>query len=107
MFFIFGWGRRTTNEQGPTVFGTCPNCDKQNWFQLFSFKTWFTLFFIPVIPYESKHLLICPVCSRGVQLRGDQIDKARNLNRLAKTFLSNGMSEQDYIAATNDIKLFG
>jgi hypothetical protein len=24
--------------------------------------TWFTLFFIPVIPYKRRYLLACPVC---------------------------------------------
>ena len=28
--------------------------------------TWFTLFFIPVIPYEIKFFLTCPICQYGI-----------------------------------------
>ena len=60
---IFGWGHRTTNDFGPTLALNCPNCKNDSWWHLVSYKTWFTLFFIPVIPYESEHLLLCEICS--------------------------------------------
>jgi uncharacterized protein YbaR (Trm112 family) len=107
MFFFFGWGHRTTTEHGPTIPGTCPNCKNQTWLHLLSYRTWFTLFFIPVIPYESKTLLICPVCSAGVELHLDQVERAKRLNGMARAFLANEIPESVYLSEMREVKLFG
>lgn len=105
MIFFFGWGHRTSVHQGPTVFRACGNCGKESWFHLFSYKTWFTLFFAPMFPYETKNVLLCPVCSRGFELKGDQFEKAKELNRLALAFLNNKLSEKAYRAVSGRIRL--
>lgn len=51
-------------------------------------RTWFTLFFIPVIPYENKHILLCEICSNGVVLGDASVDKAIELNGHTKRFLN-------------------
>jgi hypothetical protein len=28
-------------------------------------RTWFTLFFIPIIPYAKVHYIQCPICGNG------------------------------------------
>ena len=61
--------------------------------------------FVPLIPYESKILLVCPICSRGVELGADQWEKAKHLNRLAKAFLAKELPENEYIAETERIRL--
>ena len=105
MFFLFGWGHRTTNEQGPTIPIECPNCSNQTWLHLLSYRTWFTLFFIPIIPYESKNLLLCPVCTKGVELSGDQVPRAQHLNVLATSFLADEIPESDFLEAVNEAHL--
>lgn len=107
MFFLFGWGRRTTTEHGPTFPVNCSNCNNHIWLHLFSYRTWFTVFFIPVIPYESKTLLICPVCSRGMELQGDQVERAKRLNGVARAFLANEIPESAYLLEMKAVKLFG
>lgn len=62
---IYGWGRRTRKDEGLSRAYTCNNCRNSNRFQLMTVKTWFTLFFIPVIPYNTKHVELCPVCKAG------------------------------------------
>jgi hypothetical protein len=69
---IWGWGRRTIKQHGSALHQRCPNCGNSGWFQWMTVRRWFTLFFIPLIPYSRRDLLICPVCSRGLEL-----DKAR------------------------------
>jgi hypothetical protein len=41
-----------------------------------STRTWFTLFFIPVLPYDNSHFLVCPICSNGRQLTKAQAQHA-------------------------------
>lgn len=81
MIVIFGWGHRTTKELGQKTLMYCPNCRNDRWWHLISYKTWFTLFFIPVIPYESKHLLYCGLCSHGVEIKRNKINEAKELLR--------------------------
>mgnify|MGYP001822907399 CR=1 FL=1 len=107
MFFLFGWGHRTFNERGPTVPANCPNCSNETWLHMISYKTWFTLFFIPVIPYESKNLLLCPVCSQGLELQGEQVEQAKHLNGKATAFLAEEISETEFQAAAQGMKLLG
>lgn len=68
MFFVFGWGHQTVKKHGPVQKYRCERCHNEELWHLFSKKTWFTLFFIPVIPYARKYLLLCPVCNHGVEL---------------------------------------
>ncbi|HMK92319.1 MAG TPA: zinc-ribbon domain-containing protein [Thermoleophilia bacterium] len=68
MFIIFGFGRRTIRVLGFTGVRLCPNCRNSSQWKVLLIRTWFTLFFVPVIPYESRHVAMCPVCSRGVQV---------------------------------------
>lgn len=73
---IFGWGRRMTKDHGPGQGILCPNCRNNTRFHLIVRRTWFTLFFIPVIPYETMYMEICPICSRGQQVTKDQFQAA-------------------------------
>ena len=102
---IFGWGHRTTKHHGPTTFIKCPNCKNDAWWHLVSYNTWFTLFFIPIFPYESAHLLLCEVCQQGIELIGDKIKKAKELNELSCTFLDDQITESEYISSKQQINL--
>lgn len=105
MFVIFGWGRQTRKEFGPTIPITCPNCRNRAYMHLSRLRTWFTLFFIPVIPYESKHLLLCEVCSQGIELQRGEVEKALQLNQATTAFLGETLHEEAYRSAlvTNSI----
>jgi len=101
MFIIFGWNHQTSNNYGPTLPITCPRCNNKTFFHLLQNKLWFTLFFIPVIPYESKYYLLCDVCGCGKELTGSEIDYAKGLNGTTIAFLNKTISEEQYIAALN------
>ena len=105
MFFLFGWGHRTTNEQGPTLPVKCPNCNNDTWYHLLSYRTWFTLFFIPIFPYESKNLLLCPICSSGIELSGEMVEKARRLNQAALQLNNNEIDGDEYTRIAAEVKL--
>lgn len=65
MFILFGWGKQTLKKHGPVFKNHCDRCNNEELWQLYTRRTWFTLFFIPVIPYSTEHLVACPVCSFG------------------------------------------
>jgi hypothetical protein len=105
MIFVFGWGKRTHSDKGPTLPVTCPNCNNYGYWHYHKAKTWFTLFFIPVIPYENDHYLLCNVCERGIELHGDRIDKAEQLNVVTGRFLRNEISQDEYKAQLDQTPL--
>jgi zinc-ribbon family len=93
---IFGWGRVTKKQHGPTLAMKCPQCNNETWFQLWRYRSWFTLFFIPLIPYSTAHFLSCSVCSQGMELNGDRLQQAKQLNGLTKGLLNATISKDDY-----------
>ena len=105
MFFVFGWGRQTKNDFGPTLPGRCPNCKNNGFHRLLHIRKWFTLFFIPVFPYESHHYLLCDVCSRGLELHGPQIEKAKQLNEATASYLKKLTTKEQYQVVLNNLSL--
>lgn len=63
---IFGWGKRTFKELGTTERVQCGRCNNVRPWKYKKMTTWFTLFFIPVIPYEMKYFKECPICKEAV-----------------------------------------
>lgn len=68
--FIFGWGRTTVHPLGRYGPAPCANCRNVTRFRHFRKRVWFTLFFVPVIPYETHDRLTCEVCNAGWDLHG-------------------------------------
>ena len=70
MFIIWGWGFKTTK-----VFGArnerCFICTGTS-FSYVRVITWFTLFFIPLIPYSFKYIKVCNQCGNGSPLKKEQ-----------------------------------
>jgi hypothetical protein len=107
MFFFFGWGRQTRNDHGQVIPLECPNCRNKSFWRYISLKTWFTIFFIPIAPYETKELLLCDVCSRGVELKGGQVEKARSLSKITTSFINKQITNDQYQKELDSIDLWG
>ena len=100
---VFGWGRRTVHDAGPVAFQKCERCQNRSWFHLLTIRRWFTLFFIPIIPYETRHRMICPVCTAGVDLVGEGLARARRLNQIAVGYTTQQITGDEYNARYNEI----
>jgi len=96
MFFIFGWGKGTLKDFGPCLPVQCPNCHNKSMWHLLFRRTWFSLFFIPVFPYDSRHYMMCNVCSYGFELHGSEIDQAKELCVAAKELESKTISPEEF-----------
>ena len=64
MFILFGWGFKTTKQFGRRPDCVCPVCSNQGT-DFIKITTWFTLFFIPIIPIGFEYVEICPNCGNG------------------------------------------
>lgn len=73
MFII--WGTRVISKifgQPVTLF--CPHCNNTSQWQLIKRTNWFTLFFIPLIPFSSKYSLTCPICQASKSLEKHEFE---------------------------------
>ena len=87
MFFLFGWGHRTVKNFGQTLIQKCHICSHTSHFSLVKTTDWFTIFFIPLIPYETKNYLECPVCKNAFELENENnIEKLKEIAELIEKF---------------------
>lgn len=93
---FFGWGHQTSRDYGLAFEKTCPNCNNNDYWHFVRLTTWFTLFFIPVIPYSNKYMLLCPVCDRGYQVQGEKINKLKLLSKANNDLFSNKITPEAY-----------
>lgn len=68
MFFIIWGARNTVKDFGPVLEYLCDHCNNTDYWKLIRTIRWFTLFYIPIIPYSVKYFVICPTCEYGVEL---------------------------------------
>jgi hypothetical protein len=62
MLLIFGM-RNRAHQHGPCVAASCPRCHNEVVLSYLVVTRWFTLFFVPLIPFGRRRMLICPICS--------------------------------------------
>ena len=55
-----------------TVTNACPKCMRSTIFRLEKVRTWFTLFSLPVIPYQTQYWLLCADCQCGFELSPEE-----------------------------------
>jgi uncharacterized protein YbaR (Trm112 family) len=85
---VFGWGYRTVKNYGPVRKMQCRNCSSENSWILQKVTTWFTLLFIPVIPYKRNNILVCPVCRCSLELSKNEFEELKRIIQDAKFFES-------------------
>ena len=74
---IWGWGRVTKRIVGQAFQRTCKYCNRTEIWQLYVMRTWFTLFFIPIIPYKKKYCVGCPNCGSYIELTEQQFEEMK------------------------------
>jgi hypothetical protein len=63
---IIIWGSKGFQKLlGYTQMTQCAHCNNINPFQVLCVRTWFTLFWIPIFPFSTKYLIMCPICGYG------------------------------------------
>jgi zinc-ribbon family len=95
---IFGFGRDQTDDQGEVAPGVCPNCHNQVFLHHVRSKKHVSLYFVPVVPYGTEDYLVCPVCSRGLQLSRSQLPYVRSMSGATASFRRRRLPEAQYLA---------
>jgi len=79
---IWGWGHRKTDTYGEaTEVIVCARCNNEVRRVVLKDTTYFTLFFIPLIPYKSEHFVVCPVCGDAYALTKEAFNTITAGNR--------------------------
>ena len=68
MFIFFGSKTLTKTLGEYQISGTCPNCHNTINLQIAKEADWFTLYFIPVFPFNIRYYKLCPICHAGARI---------------------------------------
>lgn len=74
---IWGWGKVTKKILGPVLENSCNYCNSNHIWNLCVIRTWFTLFFIPIIPYKKRYCIACPNCWSYIELTEEEFEKMK------------------------------
>jgi hypothetical protein len=78
MLIIFGVGHKTFNNRSFRKASYCFHCHNTSRWLLSKVTTWFSLFFIPVIPVKTEYGEMCPICKQGKTLSRVEYDNKVN-----------------------------
>ena len=72
---IWGWGHQKTKVYGQLhETEICVNCNNEMNRVLLRDRTYFTLFFIPLIPYKTAYFSVCPICKDAITLSAQEFN---------------------------------
>ena len=95
---IFGFGPGKQEDLGEVAPAVCPNCHNQVFLHHVRSKKRFSLYFVPVVPYGTDDYLVCPICSRGLQLSNTQLPYIRSMSGATASFRTGRLAEAPYMA---------
>jgi hypothetical protein len=98
MVVIFGFGPGKQEDLGEAVQVICPNCNNQVVLHHVRSKKTVRLYFVPVVPYGTDDYLVCPICSRGMQLSQTQLPHLASMKRATGALRAGRLSQADYAA---------
>jgi zinc ribbon protein len=96
MVVIFGFGPGKQEDLGEAVQTVCPNCNNQVMLHHVRSKKTVRLYFVPVVPYGTDDYLVCPICSRGMQLSQTQLPHVAPMQRATAALRAGRISPADY-----------
>jgi hypothetical protein len=77
-FIIFGLKRRE-KDHGAAVPARCTHCQNNVLLHPYGWRTWFHIFWIPLIPWIATRTLACPVCLMMTEVDNGTYDDATKL----------------------------
>src|ERR1700745_2067178 len=95
---IFGWGPDKQEDLGEVAPAVCPNCHNQAFFHHVRSEKSVRLYFVPVVPYGTDEYMVCPICSRGLQLDGNQLPPVRSMSSATASFRRGRLAEAPSMA---------
>lgn len=102
-FIIFGRKVRE-KDYGPAYPGYCHRCDNDAYMHAFKWRSWGHLFWIPLLPWSSHKLLICPICSQQIELDRSAFKRAKELASIVERLEAGDAEEDEFAAALKDFE---
>ena len=96
MVVIFGFGPGSPEDLGEVAPCVCPNCHNQVFLHHVRSKKSVRLYFVPVVPYGTDDYLVCPVCSRGLQISDAQLRHVRPMSSATASFRAGRLPQARY-----------
>jgi len=89
---IFGWGNAYEKVLAQFQLEKCEACNNTINMLLVRQRVWFSVFFIPVIPYSITYYVLCPICEEGYVIKRREAKEILNKEETTcpycnKTFL--------------------
>ncbi|RYM34797.1 hypothetical protein ERX46_05330 [Brumimicrobium glaciale] len=94
MFVIFGTLQITTSF-GPVEQNQYQNYNNTEFWQLNRLSKFFTLFFIPIFPYNTIYWYYCPICNYGIELDSVGFKSYKSIAEINSSFIENKISEEE------------
>ncbi len=96
MPILFGWGKTTVKDHGECIAASCPRCHNQVILRHLLVTTWFTLFFVPLIPYKRRRVLVCGICSWARDVPKEQVPLTDEMNTITAQWRSGALNDEEY-----------
>ena len=94
MFILFGFGKKTVKDFSVKGEIQCRRCNNTKNWAYKKVTTWFTLFFVPVIPYSTAYVRVCPICGEHDKLSKENFMSVVENNTIVDVDLKyDGMTE--------------
>lgn len=98
LFIIFGLKHRDT-DHGPSYPLYCRRCQNQTYYHAYGWRTWFHIFWIPLIPWTATRTLTCPICGEMVELNKADYNAAKDLVESTQRYRERTINEKQYASA--------
>lgn len=100
MFIILSSTLLGAENLGKAFYSTCEKCGKQTWKDLYKGRKWFTLTYIPLIPWRKTYRLRCKYCGQDFCIKQGGLKTILELHGLTQKMLRNELTEEEYVALT-------
>lgn len=96
MIIFWRW-RQINKDIWPTYNLKCEHCNNESFFYIKRISTRFTLFFIPIFPYEWYYFLYCPTCEHWIKLSYSKAENLVDIAKLNNRFVNKEITKDDYL----------
>lgn len=103
MIFIFGWGHKTHKIYGSVSAEDIDMQSPEGFHKLIRTRTWFTAFFLPLIPTKTQYFLISESNSSSIEITVEDFNKLKPLAILNNLVTENKIDEEEYYKRRRDI----
>jgi hypothetical protein len=98
--------RRKFKDTGPWLDLRCPACQQRTAWRLLEGLRWFTIYFIPIVPYARERALVCSQCGFGFQLTGFGSRSAASIRDVTRAVSAGTSTSFDLREAVRTTGLF-